>query len=183
MTDAERIHDLRHALRHEHAHRLIAQHFGVVGIVDITAHPEGGIEQGRYTGQFRYYNAPPTKRAQRLIGLAGTVANLLASEPDVTAWDLFDYLEYEPEFSPTDRALAGRYTVRDIEMVLQLLRQYGPALVEEVKWGEIKYGPELDSIVARQHAVLAELRELIGGRRQHVQNSLEDCPKPRRDTG
>lgn len=42
---------------------------------------------------------------------------------------------------------------------------------------------ELDAIAARQREVLAELRELLGGRAPHVDRPLEDCPKPGPDTG
>lgn len=115
-------HDLRRTLIHEYAHLYVAERHHVFGWVEIACNPGGGDAERHFLGRFRH--APIINaRARRLIGLAGTIAELIDDDATVTSADVDDYIRSDvAPLSASDAKLAGMYTARDVQASVQAVR-------------------------------------------------------------
>jgi hypothetical protein len=131
-TTSSHLRDLRSTLVHEHGHRIVAAHYKIPGRIAVSLNREGRLFDRHYVGEFQLCGRMPTPRSERLVGLAGAIANLIDDEPEI---DHFEIIEYLPDstLSPTDRRLAGAYLPSDIERTLMLLRRYWPQLLAAVE--------------------------------------------------
>lgn len=137
FTDSEaRLRDLRLVLHHENAHLHVARAAGLWGRVEIHHNPNGGAEEKHWTGQFQLFGQLEARqwRARRMIGLAGSVAELLLNDPQTDEYTLADYLEADPAaLSDTDRSLAGDFTVQDVRRTLSIVRRLWPQISADVE--------------------------------------------------
>jgi hypothetical protein len=126
--------DLRRMLAHEHAHCLIARHYGVHAHVRIDRNPNGGADEKFYFGKCHFFASTATKHALRLIGLAGVAAELLVGNSEADEGDLEDVLCIDG-LSETDAEYAGEYRYCDLVAVLKLVRKLWPQIEQEIEWG------------------------------------------------
>jgi len=86
-NDLNRAHHLRKVCLHEHGHAAVARHFGVSGWVEITEYKEGELRHWTtpfFNGHF-WHDRIKSRPVRRIVGLAGIAAELLDSEPNITA--------------------------------------------------------------------------------------------------
>jgi hypothetical protein len=105
--------DSRIAAYHEAAHFVIAEWAGVRGNARIWKRDNPGRNELTWTGQFRVADANKLDRISRhrrtMIGVAGAVGDALRRDPDITPWEVTDYLTCTgfDDMSPTDFSMAG----------------------------------------------------------------------------
>ena len=121
-------HNLRRFCIHEHAHAIVAHHFGVFGVVSIRR--IGGGRQAHYTGQFT-----PCAQLQgkigRLVGLAGTIAQCYDADHDVSAREIEEAInDGVTDLPAIDARYAAGYDERDIEQCLTIIRQRWSGILE-----------------------------------------------------
>ncbi|MEJ8821445.1 hypothetical protein WKW80_05255 [Variovorax humicola] len=131
-TNAVAAHDLLKACIHEHAHRWVAWHHGMRGVVTIEHNHRGGLEEKHWGGRFYMFQVPATVAARRAIGLAGYVAERMHEDSDMEAFEISDSLECgDGELSSTDEPFAAGHTEGDVATCMALVRTYWPEILRD----------------------------------------------------
>jgi hypothetical protein len=121
LAEARRL-DLWLAALHEHAHAVVARHFGVLGYVRLVPNPRGGLEE-KYFGGSYHSIVKPRGFAKRMICLAGIVAELIETEPQIEPYEAFELLsDGYIEMSKMDADCAGSFTMKDVEESYRLVQ-------------------------------------------------------------
>lgn len=123
------VHDLRVVLAHEHAHRVVAQFFG--GFVRVSIDPRLAAPGERhFRGQATLYGSL-SARGRRCVGLAGSMAEVLLTDPGYEYIDV-EEREFLVPLSSTDARMAAGYTQRDLDRTTNVLHARWPEVLRYV---------------------------------------------------
>lgn len=148
-TDFERV------AIHELAHSYVADSFGVIGHIRYTqnenidsANRHLIAEQNAITGRFEMWNPPIDRFQLAAIGLAGTIAESVCLDEDITADDVFNHFICE-DFSETDAALVpDDFNYDEVESCIELVKQLKPKITAHVAL-DVKNSGEIEEAINR----------------------------------
>lgn len=79
--------DMRGAAFHEAGHAVVARHFGVQADAWIYPRPDAGADERTWGGRCRLHPGL-LREEERLVALAGEIADAILRDPDVDAWTI-----------------------------------------------------------------------------------------------
>ena len=136
--------DLENICFHEAGHLVALMKLGGHGFIRIDDDIDDGDlkNQSAFSGRVIICQMPETKESQRVVGLAGVLADMLNRDPELDEVDAECYLEDPNCLSPTDAELSEGYTQETVITAIELLRQNW-AMVEhyaECEMGKLDEG-------------------------------------------
>ena len=129
MTDKEIIaYNLRNTAIHEAGHLVVLMELGGSGFIRVNKEDESDLKNNSAYGGKTYIIEPLKNDDMRVMAIAGEIAVLFDSDPDLTEDEVIDHFEFEADtISDTDKAHGITYEAA--EQALEILaRRWGDVL-------------------------------------------------------
>lgn len=123
---------LRSVCVHECAHAAACRKVGGYGLPEVWPNQDGIVENKPWAGHCAYPGVV-RDRDLRLIGLAGSVAEMIFVEKMDEGDVIIDFYNGEVELSDTDAKMAAKFTERDVKKCVKLIIEMRQEILQEAE--------------------------------------------------